>query len=694
MAIDLVATLRLEDRLSSSLNKVGIAATAGFAAIGAAATASVNKFVEFDTAIRRAGAVAGASASELDQLRQAALDLGASTSKSASEVAVAQTELASAGFETAEILGALPGVIAASEASGESLALSASTVGSALNIWSLGSEEATRVANVLAQAANASAADINALSYAFKYAGAPAAALKFSLEEVSAAVGLITNAGISGESAGTGLRGTFVQLLKNSDDLKKRLGVNLLDSQGEFRNLADLVDDIGAAIKNFSGADQLSVLTDLVGLEPAPAFLALINSGGDALRELTTELENSDGAAEATAKQIMAGLGGSLEEASGAIETAMILIGEGLSPAIQVLADSVADADFDPIIEGAVEFGEKMLEAANLVINNWDDIIETIINTAKFLGALTAGFVAFKASLAIGAAISAVIAFLAAYSGGATLAAAAQSAFNLSLAANPIGLVALAIGALIGAIVLLIANWDEVKQTTENFWFAIGEGQGIIALILGPLGFLINAGIDLATQWDSTKSIWENVWGAIKTSAETSVNAVIGLINTLIDQINKIPFVDIGNIGYKGASAASGQTNFRPLLGEDTSSNGILGSIGNTGRQTRPAVNTSLTSLPAIGGRNTLGINGSHANGLSNVPYDGYVASLHKGEEVLTRAEADQRRQQNSVNSVGTGGVTIAKLADQIIVREDADINRIADALVSKLMENRGGVTA
>jgi len=79
-------------------------------------------------------------------------------------------------------------------------------------------------------------------------------------------------------------------------------------------------------------------------------------------------------------------------------------------------------------------------------------------------------------------------------------------------------------------------------------------------------------------------------------------------------------------------------------------------------------------------------VNGSHAAGLQSVPYDGYIAQLHKGERVLTRLEAEQGAGKN---------VTIAKLADQIIVREEADIDKISRALVAKLMdaeENFAGI--
>ena len=69
-----------------------------------------------------------------------------------------------------------------------------------------------------------------------------------------------------------------------------------------------------------------------------------------------------------------------------------------------------------------------------------------------------------------------------------------------------------------------------------------------------------------------------------------------------------------------------------------------------------------------------------HAAGLKRVPYDGYITELHEGERVLTRVEADKE---------GGGSVTIAKLADQIVVREEADIDKIARALVRNMQNMR-----
>ena len=98
---------------------------------------AIGTTAEFEASMTKAGAIAGASAEELDAMTQAALDLGASTSLSSIEVADAMTEMAAKGFDATQAIAAMPGVISAAEASGEDLGLTADTVASALNAFKL-----------------------------------------------------------------------------------------------------------------------------------------------------------------------------------------------------------------------------------------------------------------------------------------------------------------------------------------------------------------------------------------------------------------------------------------------------------------------------------------------------------------------------------------------------------------------------
>lgn len=172
---------------------------------------------------------------------------------------------------------------------------------------------------------------------------------------------------------------------------------------------------------------------------------------------------------------------------------------------------------------------------------------------------------------------------------------------GIAAISGPVLLVTAGIVALTAAGVYLYRNWDTVKLKTTELWSKLGEFKGIATLILGPLGLIIRAAVTMASNWDSTKSVWENVWNGIKLAASSAVNDVIGSINAMIAHINKIPGVNVPII----AKVSWGQT--RPPAEYSRS-------VGQ-GRQT------------------------SHAGGLSRVPYDGYGASLHRGERVLTKQE-------------------------------------------------------
>jgi len=159
---------KLNKETKSAFDAVGTLG-AGFTAAGIGVAAglgyAVKTATDFNAQMSRVSAISGATGEQLEDLRQTALDLGASTSKSASEVAVGMEEMAKKGFEVNEVMAAMPGIIAASEASGEDLAVVSNVVASALNSFQLEASEASRVADIMAMAANKSSADVNDLGW-------------------------------------------------------------------------------------------------------------------------------------------------------------------------------------------------------------------------------------------------------------------------------------------------------------------------------------------------------------------------------------------------------------------------------------------------------------------------------------------------------------------------------------------------
>ncbi|TDM15697.1 phage tail tape measure protein [Macrococcus bovicus] len=334
--------------IGDGLKDIGRQATIGMSVpLLAGFGAAIKTSADFESQMSRVGAIAGTTKGEFEQLKKQAMDLGASTSKSASEVAAGMENLAAMGFNAKEIMGAMPGVISASESSGADMAQTADVMAAAINGFGLKASDATHVADVLAQTANQSAADINDMQYALKYAAGPAHALKIPLEETSAAIGIMTDAGLDGSNAGTALRGSLLSLLDPSEENSKRMnkmGIELEDSNGKFVGISGVIGQFKQKLEGMTDSQKASTLSALVGKEAVSGFMTLMEAGPTKIDKMTKALKESDGVSAEAAKKMKNNLKGSLEELGGAVETAGIKIGDLLSPAIRGIADGVSKA--------------------------------------------------------------------------------------------------------------------------------------------------------------------------------------------------------------------------------------------------------------------------------------------------------------------------------------------------------------
>lgn len=345
-----------------------------FLTIGAAvATKAIYEFgkaavvvgMDFDASMSKVQAVAGATGKELQTMRDQAIQLGADTTKSAKEVAEGQLELAKSGMSAKQAMDAIPGAISASEASGEDMAVAVNVMTSALNGFQLKASESAHVADVLAEAANRSKADINDMGYAFKYAATPAKALGITLEETSAAVMIMTNAGLAGEQAGTSLRSALISLAKPTDAATKQmdaLGVSITDSKGNMKPLSGIMDGLRKSTSGMGNAQKLAALSTIFGTEAASGMLAIIDSAPGTMQKFTKSLEESDGASKRASDTMTDNLAGSVEEMMGAFESAQIAISDVFTPAVRKGVDTVADLvdgfnDLSPSAKSMVVWG-------------------------------------------------------------------------------------------------------------------------------------------------------------------------------------------------------------------------------------------------------------------------------------------------------------------------------------------------
>ncbi|EKI4610926.1 phage tail tape measure protein [Staphylococcus pseudintermedius] len=303
---------------------------------------AAKKSIDFDDSMRKVKATSGATSKEFGLLRDKALEMGAKTKFSASESADALNYMALAGWDTKEMMTGIDGVMQLAAASGEDLGAVSDIVTDSLTAFGLKAKDSGHFADVLAQTSSKANTDVRGLGEAFKYAAPVAGALGYTVEDTSIAIGLMSNAGIKGEKAGTALRTMFTNLAKPTKAMKNQmdeLGISITDSQGNMLPMRDVMDQLRGKFKSLSKDQQASAAATIFGKEAMSGALAVINASDEDYQKLTKSIDNSTGASKRMSDEMEGGIGGSIRKMKSAIESLAISIGDVLAPYIRKAAD-------------------------------------------------------------------------------------------------------------------------------------------------------------------------------------------------------------------------------------------------------------------------------------------------------------------------------------------------------------------
>ena len=322
----------------TTMTKVGAGMTKYVTLPVVAGFAAATKVgMEFEAQMSRVQAILGATPSDMKKLNSQAKQLGADTAFSAKEAADGMEQLASAGFNTNEVMEAMPGLLDLAAISGKDVGMASEYAASAVRQFQLDASNTGHVADVFARAAADTNAETRDMGYALKYAGTAANAAGWSLEETAAAIGIMSNAGVKGEQAGTTLRGALTRLMKPTKSVQAgldQLGVSVYNSEGKMYSLEGIMAQLKSATKGLSDEEKNLALANIFGTEALSGMLALVDAGPVEINKLTKSLENSDGSAQKMAKTMQNNLKGALEEAGGSLETMAITVYEDLEPAL------------------------------------------------------------------------------------------------------------------------------------------------------------------------------------------------------------------------------------------------------------------------------------------------------------------------------------------------------------------------
>lgn len=338
-------------RTGKSISNLGQSMIPMATGIAVAGMASIKTFATFDDTMLAVKAKTSATSEEYQKLRNVATKLGATTSFSASQAAEGMNMLAAAGFNSNQIIGAMPGMLDAAAASQTDLATMSEITSNALNIFGLKVNDTNKmiqntnmVADILTATANKTNSSVQDMGYALAYAGPSANGLNVSIQELSAAIGILRNNGIEASTVGTSLRAIFSRLSKPPKEAAEaltELGIQTKKADGNFIGLQSIIAQLSEKFKGLTDVQRNAYATSIAGLEAQSGLVNLVKAGPAALSALTDELNNCSGAASIAAKEMNSGIGGALREMEGSIETISLGIGQQLTPYVRIISNEI-----------------------------------------------------------------------------------------------------------------------------------------------------------------------------------------------------------------------------------------------------------------------------------------------------------------------------------------------------------------
>ncbi|WP_148067735.1 phage tail tape measure protein [Curtobacterium sp. PhB172] len=349
--------------LSSGLGKVAagaknVAATAlatlkplagmaaGFGAIiGAGQVIKLGN--EYTATMNELQAVANLTGKQMVEVGRTARQLGsdltlpATSGKDAADIML---ELAKGGLSARDAMDAARGTIQLAAAAQVSGGRAAEIQANSINQFGLAAKDASMVADVLANTANAAAGGVDDIATSMKYVGPVANTLGISLSDTASAIGILANNGLKGDTAGTALRGMLASLARPSKQAQKAvdaLNLSVFDQQGKFVGLRAVIESLAEARKTMTQEDFAAQSVLAFGREPLAAVAALAKTGATNFDAMAGAVTRQGGAA-AVAQSKMKGLGGAMDKLQSQLEDVALGIYQTVTPALEAAVNGIA----------------------------------------------------------------------------------------------------------------------------------------------------------------------------------------------------------------------------------------------------------------------------------------------------------------------------------------------------------------
>ena len=587
--------------IGAAAETAGRALTLGVTApLMTAAGAAIQTGMQFDASMSNVYGLMSSlnlSQDQMDALRDTAREMGATTKFSASEAADAMGYMALAGWDDAQVIAGIPGVLNLAAAANMDLAKASDIVTDTMTPFGMAAERAGEAADVFAYAQANSNTTVEALGEAMKYAAPTADAFGMTLQDTAAAMGVLANAGIKGSQGGTTLNAMLRDMKNNAKNGAIAIGktkVALTNADGSYRSYAAIIRDIDKATSSMTASQRDAALGAIFGDESLKGILATLKQGPDALDAMTEGMYACGGAAEDMAATMGDNLKGDLAILESGAQDMAIALSDWLMPAARGVVQGITDmiGKFNALDDGTkntiFRIGAMAAAAGPLLLNGGK--VLTLLSGVNPLvvGLGAAAVLAYTHSdalqgmvaklgdgvTAFGAALESGAGFTVAFSAGLTAAFGEEAAGKvlgaiegiktaISTVGDVLTTVTDAVGTFFGSLFDgegLKQSWDNAAAVISGYdWTALGT-----SILSGVTGALDAAGEWLKNIFTAGLTAAKGVnWFELGTSIHDGIQTILdtagGWLKSLFEAgktaAGEISWADIGTAIWNGVTS-------------------------------------------------------------------------------------------------------------------------------------------
>lgn len=455
----------------------------------------------FTSTMSEVSAISGATGEDFEKLEACAREYGATTVFSASNAAEALKYMSLAGWDADQSTSALGGVLNLAAASGMELGAASDMVTDYLSAFAMEAGDAAYFADLLSYAQSHSNTTAEALGEAYKNCAANLNAAGQDVETVTSLLEGMANQGYKGSEAGTAMAAIMRDITNGMKDGAIKIGetsVAVMDAQGNFRDLTDILTEVEAATNGMGDAERAVALSSTFTADSTKGLNLILNEGMDNIAGYEEELRGASGSAEEMANIMNDNLSGDVA---------------AMNSAFEELGLKIYDALESKLRAGVQFITNGVIPAIEWLGGHIPEVTIAVSGLGAVIAAMNWGTISSKIAMVKGALV------------------------KLAAALGGVSLPAIAIIAVITAVALAFTNlwknneefrnkitaiWDGIKAKFDEF------GQGIVDR-LNALGF------EFKDITEVMKAVWDGFCEVLAPIFEGVFQQISNILNEALD---------------------------------------------------------------------------------------------------------------------------------------------------------------